>query len=102
MANLIVTFSRARDYPGAIAPVSVGRNSRTEQVAIPLLASGDTVGTLTANSDENLVELVALAPCWVAIGQSPEALAGACRYIPLGVPMAFWVSDGDAVAVLGV
>ena len=70
---------------------------RTETLTMP------ATGTLAVIS-EQIVELLADADCWVAIGPTPDAGiatdgTGAARKLLAGTSYAFSVAEGDKVAV---
>jgi hypothetical protein len=98
MATLIVTYSHvdaSRDYD---APLAKGSAARTETITMP------ATGTLTATAPEDVVELLADADCWVAIGSAPDSTiatdgTGSARKILSGTPYQFHVVTGDKVAV---
>ncbi|RWO57116.1 hypothetical protein [Mesorhizobium sp.] len=97
MATLIVTLSRLNARRHATAPVAQGSQCRTE--TIPMPASGD----LVANGEE-IVELLADADCWVAIGADPDSSlatdgTGTARKLKADVPYTFGIQDGEKVAV---
>lgn len=70
MSNLIVTFCRALGSP----PVIVGRNCRSEAIAIGSSATlGDMVCDAGSNHEENVADLYAEADCWVDIATAPIA-----------------------------
>ncbi|RWF44308.1 MAG: hypothetical protein EOS65_02720 [Mesorhizobium sp.] len=92
MATLIVTLSRidaTRDYD---PPVAKGSGCRTETLTLP------ATGTLTA-SGETIVELLADADSWVAIGTSPDVDGTDVRKIKANVPYTFGIADGEKVKV---
>lgn len=93
MATLVVTLSRidaSRDYD---APVAQGSGCRTESITMP--ASGN----LVANGEE-IVELLADADCWVAVGTVPDANSADRRKLKADVPYTFGIHDGEKIAVL--
>lgn len=97
MATLIVTYSHINGRNTFNPPVAQGAGVRTETLTIP------ATGTLTA-ATEQVVELLADADCWVAIGAAPDAGVAtdgtaAARKLTAGVPYAFSVAEGDKVAV---
>lgn len=100
MANLIVTFTKA--FPNVagveIGNVAIGSEARTEQIA--LAATDSTAGNLVARRDENIVELWALADCWVKIGAAPVAAVGEGRYLAAGSVRDLFVNAGDKVAAI--
>lgn len=92
MATLIVTLSRinaTRDYD---PPVAQGSGCRTETVAMP------GTGALTAAGEE-IVELLADADCWVAIGAAPDVDGTDVRKLKADIPYTFGLVDGDKVKV---
>lgn len=97
MATLIVTFSHvdaSRDYD---APLAKGSAARTETLTMPAESSAALAG-------EDVVELLADADCWVAIGSAPDASiatdgTGAARKLLSGTPYQFHVETGDRIAV---
>lgn len=98
MSTLIVTFSRIDGSHHYIAPVAKGANVRTETITM------DGTGALSAEAGEGIVELLADADCWVAIGANPDATiatdgTGAARKLLSGTHYTFHVSTGDTVAV---
>lgn len=97
MATLIVTFSHINGRRTFNPPVAQGSNVRTETLTMP------ATGALVA-AGEHIIELLADADCWVAIGAAPDpAIAtdgtGAARKLRANIPYSFDVSDGDKVAV---
>lgn len=92
MATLISTFSRIDASYNYNPPVAMGTGCRTEAITMP-----DT-GDLAAE-DELIIELLADADCWVAIGDTPDADSTDRRKIKAGIPYAFGVRRGDKVAV---
>lgn len=94
MATLIVTYSRINASHHYVAPVAQGSNVRTESITIP------GTGSLTASAPEEIVELLADADCWVAIGAAPDAsVQASSRKLVAGLPFQFSVSHGDKVDV---
>ena len=100
MATLIVTYSSAFPTPPrvATAPVAVGSMARTETITMP------AAGSLAAVAGENIVELLADADCWVAIGSDPDSTiatdgTGGARKLKANLPYSFHVETGDTVAV---
>lgn len=94
MATLIVTYSRIDGSHNYVAPVAQGSNVRTESITMP------ATGTLAAEAPEEIVELLADADCWVAIGAAPDASVQATsRRLKSGVPYQFHVVAGDKVGV---
>ncbi|TIU59359.1 MAG: sn-glycerol-1-phosphate dehydrogenase [Mesorhizobium sp.] len=92
MATLIVTLSRinaTRDYD---PPVSQGSGCRTESITIP------NTGDLTADG-ETIVELLADADCWVAVGAAPDVDGTDVRKLKADIPYTFGISDGEKVKV---
>lgn len=97
MATLIVTLSRLKAATFSTAPVARGSACRTETITMP--ASGG----LTAAGEE-IVELLADADCWVAIGETPDSSlatdgTGTARKIKADIPYTFGIQDGEKVAV---
>ena len=97
MATLIVTYSRIDGSHHYVAPVAQGSNVRTETLTMP------ATGALAA-IDEEIVELLADADCWVAIGSAPDSGiatdgTGAARKLKADTPYQFHVRTGDKVAV---
>lgn len=97
MATLIVTLSRLNARRHATAPVSQGSQCRTETITMP------ASGALTANGEE-IVEILADADCWVAIGTDPDSSlatdgTGTARKIMADIPYTFGIQDGEKVAV---
>lgn len=98
MATLIVTYSRIDGSHHYVAPVAMGANVRTETLTMP------ATGALAA-IDEEIVELLSDADCWVAIGQpAPDSGiatdgTGAARKLKADIPYQFHVRTGDTVAV---
>lgn len=91
MATLIVTLSRidaSRDYD---APVAQGAGCRTESITMP------ATGGLSADGEE-IVELLADADCWVAVGAAPDADSADRRKLKADVPYTFGIHDGQKVA----
>ncbi|TIX27292.1 hypothetical protein [Mesorhizobium sp.] len=91
MATLIVTLSRidaSRDYD---APVAQGSGCRTEIITMP------ADGNLTASGEE-IVELLADADCWVAVGDDPDADSADRRKLKADIPYTFGIHDGQKVA----
>lgn len=72
------------------------RRRAREQIA--LAATDSTAGSLAARRDENIVELTALAACWIKIGAAPVAAIGEGRYLAEGAAREFYVNAGDKVA----
>lgn len=101
MANLIVTFTRARDR-GRDLQVAVGSAARTEEIEIAAVSTdGPVLGSLScAASSEDTVELYAAADCWIAIGAAPEAEAGSGRFMKTGAIRELFVAPGDKVSVV--
>lgn len=98
MATLIVTFSRIDTSAGYVAPIAQGSNVRTETITMP------ATGTLTCSAPEEVVELLADADCWVAIGPTPDSTiatdgTGTARKLLSATPYQFSVQIGDKVAV---
>lgn len=92
MATLIVTLSRidaTRDYD---PPVAKGSGCRTESITIP------NTGDLTADG-ETIVELLADADCWVAVGTAPDVDGIDVRKIKADIPYTFGIADGEKVKV---
>lgn len=99
MANLVVTFRRAQGTP----PVMVGRNARTESVAIGGTSAPTTmVCDPSDNNQESIADLYAAAACWVKIGDgTPVATAnGTSAYMAEGERLQFTIVKGDRVAVI--
>lgn len=101
MANLIVTYAKAQSFKygrpaGNGLHVLKGSGARTEEIAI---AGASDVGELVAAGDD-VVYLTALAACWVAVGESPVAVAGECHYFAEGATRPLGVEDDEAVAVI--
>ncbi|TIX73394.1 MAG: hypothetical protein E5V25_05385 [Mesorhizobium sp.] len=97
MATLIVTYSRIDGTRDFDPPVAQGSGCRTETIAMP------GTGSLTVEGEE-IVELVADADCWVAIGEDPDSTiatdgTGTARKLISGIPYTFGVRDGDKTAV---
>ncbi|RWC29856.1 MAG: hypothetical protein EOS70_23495 [Mesorhizobium sp.] len=97
MATLIVTYSRINARRAYNSPVAQGSACRTETITMP------GTGSLTVDGEE-VVELVADADCWVAIGEDPDSTiatdgTGAARKLISGIPYTFGVRDGDKTAV---
>lgn len=117
MADLIVTYSRARyvsDHYQMFLPVAFGKEARTE--AIPIGVSS-AVGTLVAGARDMFVELYAGAACWVRIVGSEEgsppvyaeasaATSGSpqttsqSRFMPEGTVRDLVIRAGETVAVI--
>ena len=96
MADLIVTFARARSKKTlgedtTLFPVAKGSGCRTE--AISIIAEGD-VTSMSAESGEQYVSLKAKAECWVAVGSDPTAAAVSSADSP-PAPQAVWHMDAD-------
>lgn len=97
MATLVVTFTHVyavRDYD---APIAKGSAARTETLTMPDESSA-------AEEGELVVELLADADCWVAIGTDPDTTAATdgtrqARKLLSGVPYQFSVEAGDKVVV---
>lgn len=97
MASLIVTFTyvdASREYD---APLSKGAAARTETITMP----GEST---PAAGNESVVELLADADCWVAIGANPDATiatdgTGRARLVKADIPYQFQVEPGDSIAV---
>lgn len=107
MANLYLTFTSAFPSPAKArgVPVAVGSSARSETIEIPSASAGPETGTLSAASGEDVVELLAEADCWVAIGANPNPDAvsdGAqlARVVKADLPYQFSVAAGDKVAVV--
>ncbi|AEH88209.1 hypothetical protein [Mesorhizobium opportunistum] len=97
MSTLIVTLSRLNARRTAVAPVAQGAACRTETVTMP------GSGNYTADGEE-IVELLADADCWVAIGTVPHSTiltdgTGSARKLKANVPYQFGIQDGEKVAV---
>lgn len=67
MSNLVVSFGRI------VGPVMLGRDCRTELIAITTVTSGTMVCDPGDHHQENVADLLAEAACWVCIGASPTA-----------------------------
>lgn len=98
MATLIVTFTHVDASRHYDAPLAKGSSARTETITMP------ATGALTAAAGEDVVELLADADCWVAIGTAPDSGiasdgTGAARKLLSGTPYQFHVEPGDKVAV---
>lgn len=65
MPSLIVTFARITAANRYVAPVADGSGARTETLTMPSESS-------PAETGEQIVELLADADCWVAIGATPD------------------------------
>lgn len=105
MAFLIVTFTRA----GSDLPVMSGRIARTEKLLITSGQTDPVVGNLVCdpgdNNQENVVDLLAEAACWVEIGENPAADdpsggMGASFKLKEGERMQRFVVKGDRVSVV--
>jgi hypothetical protein len=97
MATLIVTLSRLNARRLATAPVAQGSGCRTETITMP------ASGALVADGEE-IIELLADADCWVAIGETPDSSlatdgTGTARKIKADLPYTFGIQDGEKVAV---
>lgn len=101
MANLVVTFRRALGNP----PVMVGRNARSESIAIGASsAPGTLVCDPSDNNGESCVDLYAGAACWVKIGPgTPVAAANTTSFFMAeGERLQFSLVKDDRVAVIQV
>lgn len=97
MPSLIVTFSRIDATHHYVAPVANGSGARTETLTMPAESSAAAAG-------EEIVELLADADCWVAIGATPDTTiatdgTGAARKLLADTAYQFRVAAGDIVAV---
>lgn len=100
MATLIVTFGKSPSPGGGgrNLPILDGSEVRTEVIDLANSAGGGTT-TLSVAAGEDVVDLYPGADCWVAIGTSPNAVAGECWFLPQGLPKQFWVDPGEKVDV---
>lgn len=100
MSQLVVTFSRVDSSRVYDAPVAKGSDIRTEVITM------DGVGSLVAEAGEEIVELIADADCWVAIGVDPasdvdtDGTSGS-RFIKADIPYTYGISADEKVAVVG-
>jgi hypothetical protein len=104
MANLIVTYSRAKGTGVALQlPVQLASSYRTEIIAIDAGSDGlqSTTGALSATDGEHVVDIYADSACWVDIGETPVAAFGTGRYFAAGERAQYWVEFGHKVAVTG-
>lgn len=107
MSSLTLTLSSAFSNPARAyaVPLANGEDARTEIIAIPAATAGASTGTLICAADENCLELVADADCWVAIGATPDPEAAsdgtrAARLLKSGIPYQYRIREGSAVAVV--
>ena len=99
MATITVTFTRGNmnDVDSDIGSLAVGSAARSEVITLP-----DT-GNLVAASDENVVELLASADCWAAIGAAPDPADNSAgvrqaHFLKANLPYQYTVTTGDKVA----
>lgn len=99
MADVIVTFGRSNDQGN----LELGRQSRTEVLAI---GAGAVQTSIAARSGENVVTILALGNCWVAIDtHAADDVANSAagtkrRAMRENTERQFAVSTGDKVAVI--
>lgn len=99
MARLIVTFSRIDSSRVYDAPVAKGSDIRTELVTMP----GASV--MAAEGNEEIVELIADADCWVGIGTAPssdlstDGTGATARFLKADIPYTYGIASGEKVAV---
>lgn len=109
MANLVVTFTTAFPTPARArdVPIAVGSVARSELVDIGSQSTGAGESTFSAAAGEDVVELTADIDCWVSIGAAPDpdhASDGSrqAHFLKADVPYAFWVAEGEKIAVIEV
>ncbi len=99
MADLVVVFTKAiKSAPTVlIVPLEIGSETDTEVVSIGT-SSDET--TKVAADGRDIVDILAGADCWIAIGANPTAVEGSGRMMLEGERLQFTVSAGDKVAVI--
>lgn len=102
MATLVISFGKspAPGGGGRNLPIADGSEVRTEVITIDNTAGGGTT-TISAEGNEDIVDLYPGADCWVQIAPAPSAVSGAadCWFLAAGIPKQFWVDAGEKVSV---
>jgi len=98
MATVTVTFTRGNmnDVDADIGSIAIGAAARSEVITLP------GTGDLEAAPEEDVVELLASADCWVAIGGDPDPADNAgvrnAHFLKANLPYQYYVDSGDKVA----
>lgn len=110
MADLIITFAKSQNRElsrgNPEVPLAQGESFRSEAIAI---GASNSVSTLFAQNNENLVFVSPQADCFIAIGKTPEAVklssggttTGVSTPLIGGADYQFAVERGSKVAVIG-
>ncbi len=88
------------DVAGSIVPVPIGKELKTQQVAVGVASAQSA----SFSNDARLIAGLSSVDCRVAFGPNPTAQNGTTktRLLKANVEYTFWVAGGERLAVIQV